>query len=82
MNKPTQEQILLDIFRNSQIVTVQLIQHKAWINSPRKVISDLRKKGYKIHSRRVTHLDQYGTVVHYNEYWLEENEHVNAEVRA
>mgnify|MGYP003301691016 FL=1 len=78
----TQEQVILDLLRNTPVITVQYIQHKAAINSPRKVISDLRRKGYKIHDRMISHLDAYGTVKRYKEYWLEENEHVNAEVRS
>ena len=81
MNKPTHEDVILELFRKYPTISVQLIQHKAAINSPRKVISTLRKKGYKIHDRYISHLDAYGTVVRYKEYWLEENEHVNAEAR-
>lgn len=78
----TQEQVILDLLRYYPTITVQLIQHKAAINSPRKVISDLRKKGYKIHDRMLYHLDAFGHVTKYKEYWLEENEHVNAGARS
>ena len=81
MNK-TQYDVVLDLLRYYPTITVQLIQHKAAINSPRKVISDLRKKGYKIHDRVLCHLDAYGNMTRYKEYWIEENEHVNAGARS
>ena len=80
MNKTTQWDVVLDLLRNTPVITVQYIQHKAAINSPRKVISDLRKKGYPIKDRTLYHLNAYGTVVRYKEYWLPQNEHVDAEV--
>ena len=80
MNKPSQYDVVLDLLQHVPTITVQYIQHKAAINSPRKVISDLRKKGYPIKDRVISHMDAYGGVVRYKEYWLEQNEHVDAEV--
>lgn len=73
----SQSDQLLGLMQKVPVVTVQYINHKLALNSPRKVISDLRKKGYKICDRYVSHMDAYGQTVRYKEYWLEENDHAN-----
>lgn len=73
----TQTKRLYELFKLTPTLTVQYIQHKMAINSPRKLISDLRRNGVKIHDRWITHMDAYGNTTRYKEYWLEENEHAN-----
>lgn len=44
----TQHEKVLERLKNGEHLSVRKIQQKLWINSPTKVISDLRAKGYKI----------------------------------
>lgn len=61
---------LLELFRSVPVLSVQYINHKLALNSPRKVISDLRKKGYDIKDRWAEHIRPDGSTVRYKEYWL------------
>ncbi len=66
----TQKKELLELFENTPVLTVQYIQHKLNMNSPRKRISDLVKDGYPIESRWLTHIGVHGEVTRYKEYWM------------
>lgn len=73
----SQEERLLELMQKTPVVTTQYIVHKLNVNSPRKLISILRRKGYKIRDRYISHLDAYGFLIRYKEYWLEENDHAD-----
>lgn len=66
----TQKKELLALFENTPVLTVQYIQHKLCLNSPRKRISDLVHDGFPIESRWVQHIGVHGEVTRYKEYWL------------
>ena len=71
MDKYSQGKELLALMQEMPVVSVQYIQHKLSLNSPRKVIADLREKGYPIKDRWVNHINAHGQTVRYKEYWLE-----------
>lgn len=71
MEKRTQMKMLLELFRTTPTLTVQSINAKVAINSPRKVISDLRGKGVPIKDRYIEEVDRYGQVHRFKEYWIE-----------
>lgn len=73
MEKKTQLTKLLKLFQTTPVLSVRLIDDKLKLNSPRKCISDLRAKGYPIHSRWVEHINPDKTVTRYKEYWLPKN---------
>ena len=62
---------LLKLFRKTPTLSVQFIIDNLKLNSPRKIISDLRAKGVPIKDRWVNHIDPYGKPKHYKEYWVE-----------
>lgn len=70
MDKRTQMKLLLMLFETAPTLTVQYIIEKLHINSPRKVISDLRDRGVPIEDRYVDHIDAYGQLHRYKEYWI------------
>lgn len=70
MDKITQKQKLLELFKTAPEVSVQLINAKVALNSPRKVISDLRAAGYPIKDRWDEHINPDKTVTRYKVYWL------------
>lgn len=67
----TEMKRLLKLFRKTPVLSVQLIIDILKLNSPRKIISDLRAKGVPIKDRWVEHIDPYGKPKHYKEYWIE-----------
>lgn len=71
MDKKTQMKRLLELFRTTPTLTVQVIIEKLKINSPRKVISDLRAKGVPIKDRYIEEIDRYGQTIRFKEYWIE-----------
>lgn len=80
MNNLTDLERLLELFQNTPTLTVRQISYKLKLNSPRKCISDLRKKGYPIKDRWLHEIDAYGTPRKYKEYWLPKGEFENANV--
>lgn len=74
VKKQSQHTRLVELLEKNPTVTVQFIEAKLQVNSPRKLLSDLKKLGYPIKSRWLNHLDQYGYPVRYKEYWLEKNQ--------
>lgn len=70
-DKNTEMKRLLKLFRKTPVLSVQLIIDILKLNSPRKIISDLRAKGVPIKDRWVEHIDPYGKPKHYKEYWIE-----------
>lgn len=76
-NEKSQEEMLLELMQKTPVVTVQYIMHKLSVNSPRKLISALKRKGYPIKDKWIAHIDAYGNMTRYKEYWLEENERAN-----
>ena len=73
MDKITQMQKLLELFKTTPELSVQYINAKLPINSPRKRISDLRAKGYPIRDRWEEHINPDKTVTRYKVYWLPKN---------
>ena len=71
MDKYTQMSRLLELFRTTPTLTVQSIFAKLKINSPRKVISDLREKGVPVKDRYVEEIDRFGQTHRFKEYWVE-----------
>ena len=71
MDKHTQMKRLLDLFRTAPTLTVLTIFEKLKINSPRKIISDLREKGVPIKDRYVEEVDRFNQVHRFKEYWVE-----------
>ena len=67
----TEMKRLLKLFRKTPVLSVQLIIDILKLNSPRKIISDLRAKGVPIKDLWVEHIDPYGKPKHYKEYWIE-----------
>lgn len=63
--------ILLDLFRTNPTLTVQGINARVAINSPRKVISDLREKGVPIKDRYIEEVDRFDQVHRFKEYWID-----------
>lgn len=76
-DQKSQEARLLELMQKTPVVSTQYIMHHLQVNSPRKLISNLRRKGYKIRDRWLAHMDAYGFLIRYKEYWLEENDHAN-----
>lgn len=70
-NKKTQAKRLLKLFQATPTLTVQFIIENLKLNSPRKVISDLREKGVPVKDRWIDHVDPYGQTIRYKEYWVE-----------
>ena len=70
-NKKSQEKRLLKLFQTTPTLTVQFIIENLKLNSPRKVISDLREKGVPIKDRYISHIDPYGQTIRFKEYWVE-----------
>lgn len=73
MNKHTQMKRLLELFRTTPTLTVQSIIDRLKLNSPRKIISDLREKGVPIKDRYIEEVDIYGQVHRFKEYWVEKS---------
>lgn len=71
IDKNTQMKRLLKLFRTTPTLTVQSIIDKLSLNSPRKVISDLRAKGVPIKDRYIEEIDRFNVVHHFKEYWIE-----------
>ena len=70
-DKNTEMKRLLKLFRNTPTLSVQFIIENLKLNSPRKIISDLRAKGVPIKDRWVDHINPYGQTIRYKEYWVE-----------
>lgn len=70
-DKNTQMKRLLKLFRTTPTLTVQSINEKLPLNSPRKIISDLRKKGFPIKDRYIEEVNSDGVWVRFKEYWIE-----------
>jgi len=68
--RESQTKKLLELFESTPVLSVQYIQHKMCINSPRKVIADLRDKGVPIEDRWQTHIRPHGEGARYKEYFL------------
>lgn len=73
MDKYTQMSRLLELFRTTPTLTVQSIFAKLKINSPRKVISDLREKGVPVKDRYIEEIDRFNQVHRFKEYWVEKS---------
>lgn len=71
MDKYTQMSRLLELFRTTPTLTVQSIFERLKINSPRKVISDLREKGVPVKDRYIEEIDRFNQVHRFKEYWIE-----------
>lgn len=71
MDKNTQMKRLLKLFQTTPTLTVQFIIENLKLNSPRKVISDLREKGVPIKDRWIEHINPYGQTIRFKEYWVE-----------
>ena len=71
MDKNTQMKKLLKLFQKTPVLSVQYIIDVLKLNSPRKVISDLRNKGVPIKDRYVESVNADGQWIHYKEYWIE-----------
>lgn len=70
-DKNTQMKRLLKLFKSNPTLTVQFIIENLKLNSPRKIISDLREKGVPIKDRYISHINAYGQTIHFKEYWIE-----------
>lgn len=70
-DKNTQMKRLLKLFKTNPTLTVQSINEKLPLNSPRKVISDLRAKGVPIKDRYIENVNADGIWTHFKEYWIE-----------
>ena len=70
-DKNTQMKRLLKLFKTNPTLTVQSINEKLPLNSPRKVISDLRAKGVPIKDRYIENVNADGIWTHFKEYWVE-----------
>jgi hypothetical protein len=68
--RESQTKKLLELFESTPVLSVQYIQHKMAINSPRKVIAELRSKGVPIEDRWQSHIGPHGEVTRYKEYFL------------
>lgn len=55
----TQKQRVLERLQNGERLSVRKIHTEMWINSPTKVISDLRKDGHHINRCRVETLNSH-----------------------
>lgn len=71
MNYDFQTTKLLNLFKEVPTLTVQFIVEDLKLNSPRKVISDLRDRGVPIKDRWVEHVYPDGHAVRFKEYWVE-----------
>lgn len=71
LDKNTQMKRLLKLFRTTPTLTVQFIIENLKLNSPRKIISDLRDHGVPVKDRWVEHIDPYGQTIRFKEYWIE-----------
>lgn len=80
MNNNTDLERLLELFQKKPTLTVRQISAWLKLNSPRKCISELRRKGYPIKDRWMHEVDAYGTPRKYKEYWLEGGEFERANV--
>lgn len=70
-DKNTQMKKLLKLFQKTPVLSVQYIVEVLKLNSPRKVISDLRMKGVPIKDRYVESVNADGQWIRYKEYWVE-----------
>ena len=70
-DKNTQMKRLLKLFKTTHTLTVQSINDRMSLNSPRKVISDLRAKGVPIKDRYIEEVNSDGVWTHFKEYWIE-----------
>ena len=70
-DKNTQMKKLLKLFQKTPVLSVQYIVDVLKLNSPRKVISDLRMKGVPIKDRYVESVNADGQWIRYKEYWVE-----------
>lgn len=70
-DKNTQMKRLLKLFKTNPTLTVQSINEKLPLNSPRKVISDLRAKGIPIKDRYIEAVNADGIWTRFKEYWIE-----------
>ena len=71
MEKNTQMKKLLKLFQKTPVLSVQYIVEVLKLNSPRKIISDLRNKGVPIKDRYVERVNADGQWIRYKEYWIE-----------
>ena len=72
-DKNTQMRKLLKLFQKTPVLSVQYIVEVLKLNSPRKVISDLRNKGVPIKDRYVERVNADGQWIRYKEYWVEKS---------
>lgn len=70
-DKNTEMKRLLKLFRNTPTLSVQFIIENLKLNSPRKVISDLRAKGVPIKDRYIEEVNSDGVWTRFKEYWIE-----------
>ena len=70
-DKNTQMKRLLKLFQTTPTLTVQFIIENLKLNSPRKVISDLRDKGVPVKDRWIEEANSYGQWIRFKEYWVE-----------
>lgn len=69
ISRKTQKQRVLERLQKGERLTVRQIINEMWINSPTKVISDLRKAGHEIHDKKVKTAHS-----HYLVYWMGDKE--------
>lgn len=70
-DKNTQMKRLLKLFKTTPTLTVQFIIENLKLNSPRKVISELREKGVPIKDRWHSNIRGKEHLPRYKEYWIE-----------
>lgn len=69
ISRKTQKQRVLERLQKGERLSVRKIHTEMWINSPTKVISDLRKDGHEIHDKKVKTAHS-----HYLVYWMGDKE--------
>ena len=67
----TQLAKLIDLFRTKPTITVRDIDDILKANSPRKLISTLRDKGFPIKDRWIEHEYPDRHTVRFKEYWVD-----------
>ena len=72
-DKKTQAKKVLKLFKTTPTVTVQFILENVAVNSPRKIISDLRKIGVPIKDQWCSNIVGDKHLPHYKEYWIDKS---------
>lgn len=73
----TQHQAIIEYLKEHKTISSFMAAVKLGVSNLPLRVSELRLKGYNIVSTKKAHVNRYGVKVHYNEYYLSEEQAEN-----